>query len=103
NAHFTFTMLASFKTIEVANPDVLTTDGWGDASFYTYLLLKKGVDQKVFSNKISQFYGKHIGEMFAIWKPIYFYRLQPLSEIHLHSNLQYEIAATGSAKQVYIF
>jgi putative ABC transport system permease protein len=41
NSHFTFNMLASFKTVEVANPDVLTVDGWGDASFYTYLLLKK--------------------------------------------------------------
>ena len=64
NAHFTFSMLASFKTVEVANPDVLTIDGWGDASFYTYLLLKKGVDRKVFSNKISQFYGKYIGDRF---------------------------------------
>lgn len=39
NAHFTFTMIASFKTVEVASPDVLTVDGWGDGSFYTYVLL----------------------------------------------------------------
>lgn len=103
NAHFTFNMLASFKTIEVVHPDVLTIDGWGDASFYTYLLLKKGVDVKAFSGKISQFYGKYIGERFNIWKSIYFYRLQPLSDIHLRSNLQYEIASTGNITQVYIF
>jgi putative ABC transport system permease protein len=103
NAHFTFSMLASFKTVEVANPDVLTVDGWGDASFYTYLLLKKGVDHKALSNKISQFYGKYIGDRFETWRPIYFYKLQPLSDIHLRSNLQYEIAATGNVKQVYIF
>ena len=92
NAHFTFNMLASFKTVEVANPDVLTVDGWGDASFYTYLLLKEGVDHKTFSNKISQFYGKYIGDRFDIWRNIYYYKLQPLGDIHLHSNLQYEIA-----------
>lgn len=103
NAHFTFTMLASFKTVEVANPDVMTIDGWGDASFYTYLLLKKGVDHKALSNKISQFYRKYIGDRFDIWRHIYFYKLQLLSDIHLRSNLQYEIAATGNAKQVYIF
>jgi len=103
NAHFTFSMLASFKTVEVANPDVLTIDGWGDASFYTYLLLKKGVDRKVFSNKISQFYGKYIGDRFNTWRAIYSYKLQPLSDIHLRSNLQYELAPTGNAKQVYIF
>ncbi len=103
NAHFTFNMLASFKTIEVANPDVLTVDGWGDNSFYTYLLLKKGVDAKAFSAKITQFYGKYIGELYNIWKSIYFFKLQPLADIHLRSNLQNEIAATGNVNQVYIF
>jgi putative ABC transport system permease protein len=103
NAHFTFNMLVSFKTIEVANPDVLTVDGWGDNSFYTYLLLKKGVDKKAFSAKITQFYGKYIGELYNIWKSIYFYKLQPLADIHLHSNLQNEIGETGNINQVYIF
>ncbi len=103
NAHFTFSMLASFKTVEVAKPDVLTVDGWGDASFYTYVLLKKRVDFKAFSNKITQFYGKYIGDLFNIWRSIYFYKLQPLSDIHLRSNLQYEIAPPGNITQVYVF
>jgi putative ABC transport system permease protein len=103
NAHFTFNIIASFKTVEVANPDVLTVDGWGDASFYTYLLLKDGVDYKAFSKKIAQFYGKYIGVRFEVWPNIYIYKLQPLRDIHLHSHLQYEIAATGNATYVYIF
>ena len=103
NAHFTFNMLASFKTVETADPDVLTTDGWGDASFYTYLLLRKGVDRKAFATKISQFYAKYVGEMYPAWRNIYSYKLQPLSDIHLRSDLQYEIAATGSITKVYIF
>src|SRR6266487_4322722 len=103
NAHFTFTMLASFKTIEVTHPDVLTVDGWGDASFYTYLLLKKGVDYPSFSNKITQFYKKYIGDRFNLWSSIYFYKLQPLGDIHLRSRLQYEIAPTGNINNVYIF
>ena len=103
NSHFTFNMLASFKTAEVANPDILTVDGWGDASFYTYLLLKKGVDQKKFSEKISQFYGKYIGERYDVWKSIYFYKLQPLADIHLKSQLEYEISVPGSITNVYIF
>ncbi len=103
NAHFTFSMLASFKTIEITHPDILTTDGWGDAGFYTYVLLKKGVDYKSFSKKITQFYGKYIGDLFNIWRSIYFYRLQPLSDIHLRSNLQDEIAPAGAITPVYIF
>ena len=103
NSHFTFNMLVSFKTVEVANPDVLTVDGWGDASFYTYLLLKKGVDREKFSEKMTQFYGKYIGERLEVWRKIYFYKLQPLADIHLRSNLEYEISATGSITNVYIF
>ncbi|HEV8508459.1 MAG TPA: ABC transporter permease [Chitinophagaceae bacterium] len=103
NAHFTFTMLASFKTVETVDPDVLTTDGWGDGSFYTYLLLRKGVDSKAFSAKISQFYAKYVGDMYPVWRNIYSYKVQPLGDIHLRSNLQYEIAPTGSIAKVYIF
>ena len=103
NAHLTFNMLVSFKTIEVTRPDVLTVDGWGDNSFYTYLLLKKGVDKKAFSGKITHFYGKHIGDLYNTWKPIYSYQLQPLRDIHLRSHLEREIAPTGSITQVYIF
>lgn len=103
NAHFTFEILASFKTLEGPGSELLTIDGWGDASFYTYLLLKKGVDYRAFSERISQFYGKYIGERFDIWKSHYFYHLQPLSDIHLRSKLENEITATGNITQVYIF
>jgi putative ABC transport system permease protein len=103
NAHFTFNMLVSFKTIEVAHPDVLTVDGWGDASYYTYLLLRKGVDQKTFSSKISQFYAKYIGDRYNAWRAIYSYSTQPLGDIHLRSHLQNEITANGNITQVYIF
>jgi putative ABC transport system permease protein len=103
HAHFTFNMIASFKTVEVYNPGVLTADGWGDAGFYTYLLLKKGVDQKAFAGKIPQFYKKYIGKQYNIWRNIYSYQLQPLSDIHLRSHLEYEIAPTSDIRQVYIF
>ena len=103
NAHFTFSMLASFKTVETIDPDVLTIDGWGDASFYTYLLLRKGVDQNSFSAKISLFYAKYVGDMYPVWRNIYSYKVQPLGDIHLRSSLQYEIAPTGSISKVYIF
>jgi len=103
NAHFTFNMIASFKTVEVAHPDVLTADGWGDASYYTYILLKPGVDYKAFNAKISQFYKRYIGKQFDTWRNIYSYSVQPLADIHLSSHLQYEIAPTADITQVYIF
>src|SRR4029453_380730 len=96
-------MLGSFKTIREANPEALTVDGWGDASRYTYLLLKEGVDPEAFSKKITWFYEKYIGDLFTVWQPIYTYSLQPLTDIHLRSNLMYEIGNNGNINQVYIF
>ncbi len=103
NAHFTFSILSSFKTIETARPAVLTLEGWSDDSFYTYLLLKKSVDTPSFSRKIAQFYAKHVGDLARVWRPIYSYQLQPLRDIHLRSNLEHEIEANGSIEQVYLF
>jgi len=103
NGHFTFHMLASFKTIETAKPGILTAEGWGDASFHTYLLLKKGTDIPAFSRKITRFYETHIGGLAAVWHPVYTYRLQPLSDIHLRSGLRDELAPTGNMSQVYVF
>ncbi|WP_153797392.1 ABC transporter permease [Foetidibacter luteolus] len=105
NAHFTFTMIASFKTIEAAHPEVMTVEGWADASpsYYTYLLLKKGIDVNSFSKKIEFFYKKYVGDKFATWKNTIAYKLQLLGDIHLHSHLQNEITSNGSIAQVYIF
>jgi putative ABC transport system permease protein len=96
-------MLASFKTVEVANPDVLTVDGWGDASYYTYLLLKKGVDQKHSQIRYHSSMRNTLVIVLKLGVRSIFIKLQPLSDIHLQSNLQYELAPTGNAKQVYIF
>lgn len=103
NAHFTFNILSSLKTMEVANPDILTVDGWRKTGFYTYVLLKNGVDYKIFSKKISRFYEKYVDDLFSSWKPVYSYELQPLGDIRLRSSLQREIAPTGSLTQVRIF
>ena len=103
NAHFTFNILGSFKTVEVAKPEVLTAAGWNDGRYYTYLLLKKETNYKTFSTKIAHFYTRYISDQLAA-KPVrYLYKLQPLRDIHLRSHLDHEIAPTGTISQIYIF
>jgi putative ABC transport system permease protein len=102
NSHFNFTMMASFSTVETANPGVLTKDGWGDASFYTYVLMREGADVETFSEKIKLFYGKYVGELFNVWRDHYSYKVQPLRDIHLRSNLKNEIGTPGNINQIYL-
>ncbi len=101
NAHFSFTMLGSFKTIETASPRM--AQSWFDNGFFTYLLLKDGANASALEQKLPQFAERYMGEKMREYKMFYTYSLQSLADVYLHSNLRYEIGATGSMNTVYIF
>jgi putative ABC transport system permease protein len=95
NAHFSFNMLSSFKSVEVAN-----RNNWPSMRFHTYLLLKPGANVNAFSKKITGLDQKYAGESklgIRTWDT------QRLADIYLHSNLQNEIGPRGSITRVYIF
>jgi putative ABC transport system permease protein len=101
NAHFTFSMLGSFKTVEVARPELSTAEGWTDSRYYTYLLLREDADYHNFSRKIARFSTSYADGHLP--RAAYSFNLQRLRDIHLHSHLQGEIAPNGSIGQVYLF
>ena len=103
NAHFTFSMLGSFKTVEASRPAIRTIEGWTDRNYYTYLLLREGTDVNALSVKVARFYARHIGDLSKSWRSVYSFRLQPLSDIHLRSHLNQELMTNGDISQVYIF
>ncbi len=100
NAHFTFNMLASFSTVEAANPEVLTGTDPDNDKFYTYLLLNPGVDVKPFSRKITRFFPKNVVRQSST---PYSYKLQSLRAIHLSSHVADEEVPGGNRSHVYIF
>lgn len=77
------------------------TEGWQNFSVYTYLLLKPGTDYKKLEAKLPDWAGQTIQKMMNIND--YRVELQPLTSIHLHSNLQVEIGSNSSITRVYIF
>ncbi len=103
NAHFTFTMLSSFKTAEVANPDLVTSNGWTDTRFYTYLLLREEVDLTLFSDKVAQLYTQYGTKQLDNERADVRFQLQPLRSIHLGSRLDHELSPNGDLSKVYIF
>ena len=93
NSHLQFSGIRSFG-------DALKNDGWNNSYLYTYLLLKKGTDIKTLQNKLSALEKKLTDEMhFKVYKM----ELQPLTSIHLHSNLDYELSPNGNIGRVYMF
>ena len=77
------------------------TSGWQNASLYTYLLLKKGTNVKNLERKLPQFAANTIQKKMGVKD--YHMELQPLTSIHLHSHLDYEISPNSSISRIYIF
>jgi putative ABC transport system permease protein len=93
NSHLNFSALRSLP--------VDYTGGWQDGDMYTYLLLKEGTDAKKLEAKFPAFYVKYLQKQMD--NADYHLNLQPLTSIHLHSHLDYEIGNNGNIKTVYIF
>ncbi|KAA2240690.1 FtsX-like permease family protein [Chitinophaga agrisoli] len=74
---------------------------WQQFDVYTYLLLKNGVDHQQLERKLPAFADKTIRKRMQI--DDYKMELQPLTSIHLHSNLAFEIGPNGSISKIYIF
>ncbi|GAB3489565.1 ABC transporter permease [Spirosoma knui] len=93
SSHFRFSALRSMP----AN----YTSGWQNFELYTYVLLKKGSDYKALEAKLPAFYDKYLRK--EIGEVTYRMELQPLTSIHLHSHLDYEIGLNGNARTVSVF
>ena len=85
---------------------------WGTAFFYfTYIKLNAGVDANQFEGKMRQFLLKQMalntsGMDFDKWLEegnSYDYFLQPLTDIHLTSNLRWEFKPNGNMSNVQLF
>lgn len=108
NSHFHFDVFMSMSTLP------LTHQTWSNISFYTYLVLNKNADPKKLEAKFPGLVAKYVVpeivhdmgvSLTEAQKSVNTFRffLQPLTDIHLHSNTKYELEANGDIQYVYIF
>lgn len=97
NSNLLFKAIRSF-------PSNLQGD-WGQLTLITYIKLKAGADIKNLSAAMPRFIKKYIIPEYSIQlgKLQYNLEFQPLTSIHLHSNLQYELSDNGSMTYIYVF
>ncbi|MFO7668906.1 MAG: FtsX-like permease family protein [Bacteroidales bacterium] len=109
NAHFRFNMLGSMTSIYLAD-----VTRWMGNNNYTYIRLRKDKDPGIVESKFPELIAQHMGteleeilgltmEEFLASGNTYGYFLQPLKDIHLRSDLQFEISPGGSRSSVIIF
>ncbi|MFD0765088.1 ABC transporter permease [Mucilaginibacter lutimaris] len=96
NAHFTFKALRALPA-NYTGGDA----NWGNSGIYTYLLLKQHNDYKQLEAASDAFFIKHLKAGLGSMK--FTMQLQPLTDIHLRSNLSYELGSNGNITYVYVF
>ena len=94
NSHFQFDFLAS---------PILQEPGWYNHEYYTYLLLEKNDSAGELEAKLPDFMATHAGEQHEVTGYKINYFLQPLTDIHLHSHLEWEMSPNGDIRYVYLF
>jgi putative ABC transport system permease protein len=92
NSHFTFDFLISIRSFQ--NPQ-LDSD-WGFYNFYTYVRLHPEANPQSFKNKLQPVFKSHNPE-----SRIECYT-QALTDIHLRSNLKWELSANGDYSYIRI-
>ncbi|MFC3123130.1 ABC transporter permease [Agaribacter flavus] len=97
NTHMQFSLLIAYETMRNWVPDEFKN--WDVNYSYLYLRLKAGTDPALLQSKfpaLMDSFGENVTEDQSI-------RLQAVTDIHLHSNLSYEIGTNGSYIIVYSF
>jgi putative ABC transport system permease protein len=100
NSHFIFEGLVSYKTREIIYPHI---NGWFSLGTHTYILARENAGHQALESKIKSMVMRYYAEEAAKLGYKIELFLQPLTSIHLHSNLQREIEPNGDIQQVMIF
>jgi putative ABC transport system permease protein len=109
NSHFHCNMLGSLSTLGNSR-----STNWLNHNYYTYVVLKEGTDPVEFETRLREMLVKYVGPMLEQFLGVsiqqfeeagnsYGYKIQKLTDIHLHSDLQYEHEPNGNPLYVYIF
>ncbi len=107
-SHWHADVLISFSTLNddaIYSRERLEGRSWGNNTFSTYILVNDAFDTERTASQFPAFLDKHMGEkgnpeLPHTWTNLF---LQPVTSIHLHSNLDFELEVNGSINQVYIF
>ncbi|MFM8740635.1 MAG: ABC transporter permease, partial [Cytophagales bacterium] len=99
NSHVHMDIMESSDNFEQMRAD--SKQGWNYmTNHYTYLVLPRSIDHKAFAKKVSEFMDKYQDIKPDQRKNDI--QLQPLTSIHLHSNLGLEVEPNGSVNTVYV-
>ncbi len=102
NSHIRYDMLISMPTL-IKQFGGGNQEYWGNFNNFTYVLLKPGTKASALKPKLEGLYKKFVEPEFKQYNITMEYAVQPVTDIHLNSNLQYEPEELGSMSYIWIF
>ncbi|HEX9652656.1 MAG TPA: ABC transporter permease [bacterium] len=105
NSHFHFDFLISYVTLKPLEDGSYYT--WEDFGHYNYIVLAPGADPKQVEAKIPDWFQGYVN-----WPDEWYQSLksgenrlalQPVTDIHLHSHLKWELEPNSDIAYIYIF
>nr|WP_321353987.1 ABC transporter permease [uncultured Draconibacterium sp.] len=97
-AHFNAEVLLSFHDNMHLPPPAKAQ--WGETGFYTYLKLDENTDVKQVETVINNIVAENKKIQFEKGAVSHLYHLQPLNDIHLHSEMKNELETNSRAQYV---
>ncbi|UCE20973.1 MAG: ABC transporter permease [Candidatus Aminicenantes bacterium] len=99
NSHYSFDFLASFNSLYTFYQGRENIEHWKwDSPWNTYVLLRKGTNPDETSTKMTELFREYRKSKKEVEL-----HLQPLTKIHLHSNINHEIETNSNIQNIYIF
>jgi putative ABC transport system permease protein len=98
NSHMKFDFLASYKTLKQIWSEA--EDSWTNSNFMVYLQLAPGTDPKALEQKFIDFSERYF-QGTKVTNSLERFFLQPLKEIHLYSDYEYETWVQGNGTVVW--
>lgn len=109
NSHFQYDVIISFDTfISIAGGPQVFEDNWGWNSFFTYVTLREGVTQDRMQELMPEFLDRQLESRYSNMDGIKPHQATsliwwPIQDIHLHSNLDAEMAPNSDINLVYTY
>lgn len=100
NSHLHFDVLASLSSLEHVKDQRVALDQWWLADAYTYVKIAPGADAATLARRLPAFVEAHFPKVPGATMVLH---LQPLTAIHLHSDLLLEHEVNGDIGYVYLF
>lgn len=105
HSHFHFDVLVSYVTLKAMEPDN-PYYSWADFGHFNYVKLVAGADHQKLQEKLVQWAMNYLTipeqELDPILAGESYFKLQPLTDIHLKSHIRWELEPNGNIGYVYI-